>query len=289
MLNNKRNAALLFGEIIGMLGVAAVLIEAFFIISEISTKRYVAGSVTMSNCPSDMILIPAGEFIMGCYNDDACDNNENPHKRVYLDAFCMDRTEVTQGAYEKEVGYNPSYFKTCGSNCPVERVTWHNAGDYCTRVGKRLPTEAEWEKAARGTDGRTFPWGNAPPDCEKNTRANYACYKWRKDRRRKDSVFKMDGYAFTAPVGSFPSGASPYGVLDMAGNVWEWVQDCYDNDWFFWMPKRNPVNKISGCGLRVMRGGSWFCPVPLMRVSMRGGAVLGNDGSNDGFRCARDL
>ena len=175
----------------------------------------------------EMVLVPAGEFAMGSEegNPDAL-----PVHTVYLDSYYLDRYEVTNAQYQGFVTATrrtQSRF-TDDSNFndprqPVAGVTWSDAGDYCEWAGLRLPTEAEWEKAARGVDGLTYPWGNGSPD---GTHANFADvnseFAWR------DSSAD-DGYSFTAPVGSYPAGASPYGVHDLAGNLWEWLADWYDD------------------------------------------------------------
>jgi len=177
---------------------------------------------TLTPLPT-MVYVPAGEFIMG---SDEGDSDEQPVHTVYLDAFYIDKYEVTNAQYRRcvEAGAyslphstdrytDPNY-----AEYPVVYVDWYQAEAYCRWAGKRLPTEAEWEKAARGTEGRIWPWGNAfdgskVNSCDKNCPYDY------------NDASVDDGYADTAPVGSYPAGASPCGALDMAGNVWEWVAD----------------------------------------------------------------
>ncbi|MDQ3368614.1 MAG: formylglycine-generating enzyme family protein [Myxococcota bacterium] len=162
--------------------------------------------------PNDMVHVPAGPFLMG-----------EPAHEVELAEFWIDRTEVTQGDYDRCVAAG-----ACGAvpalldiglpppRYPVVNVTWNDAAAYCAWVEKQLPTEAQWEKAARGVDGRTYPWGEDPPTCE---RALFE--RWTPEKT--DACGEKDPYTATHPVGSHPSGASPYGALDMAGNVLEWT------------------------------------------------------------------
>ncbi len=204
---------------------------------------------------SVMIRVPAGTFTMGS-NEIA--RFSGPEHSVYLDEFCIDKYEVTNRQYRRfcDATHRPypgdpdflglsNYIVSCPSY-PVLNLSWADAKAYCDWVGKRLPTEAEWEKAARGTDARKYPWGNAEPDAEGLYRANYGAREgWAKD-----------GYEGTAPVGSFESGASPYGCMDMAGNVADWCSDWHGKDYYFSSPKNNPQGPSSGTH-RVIRGGSW--------------------------------
>ncbi|OGP59482.1 MAG: hypothetical protein A2V67_10775 [Deltaproteobacteria bacterium RBG_13_61_14] len=199
--------------------------------------------------------------------------NEEPAHRVSLDAFYIDKFEVTQGEYKECVRAgsckdNKKYDGFTGDRQPVVGVTWNQAKAYCEWAGKRLPTEAEWEKAARGTDGRMYPWGNQKASCEL---ANYDDCKMEK----------------TWPVGTKPDGASPYGALDMAGNVWEWVADWYEENYYSHSPNKNPTGSASGSG-RVLRGGSWFDYPGSLHASNRvtGGPDL--EYFYGGFRCSGD-
>ena len=231
-------------------------------------------SSASSAATGDMVLIPAGKFMMGCNEtvDSEWQDDEKPYHEVYLDAYSIDRHEVTLSDYRKcvesgkckEPGSSGecNWGKSDRSNHPVNCVDWTQAGQYCEYAGKRLPTEAEWEKAARGTDGRKFPWGNGKVTGRKANYCDSNCtYDW------KDSG-QDDGYAATSPVCSFESGNSPYGLCDMAGNVWEWVSDWYGKDYYASSGRRNPSGPSSG-KKRVLRGGSWLGEAGSLRASDR--------------------
>ncbi|MBI9044578.1 MAG: SUMF1/EgtB/PvdO family nonheme iron enzyme [Anaerolineaceae bacterium] len=247
-----------------------------------ATPEFVIGLTQIS--PYDgmvLVAVPAGEFEMGSNEDD----NEKPIHTVYLDAYWMDQTEVTNAMYEKcvEAGKcdkpgGSAYGDSNSSDHPVVYVDWNAAQDYCEWAGRRLPTEAEWEKAAQGTDGRIYPWGNEF-DGEKLNYCDVNCdYDW------ADEKFD-DGYADTAPVGSFSKGASPYGALDMAGNVWEWVLDWYDSDYYSSSPSENPQGPSTG-EYRVLRGGSWNYDVRFVRSADRHYWTPSLVDDDVGFRCA---
>jgi formylglycine-generating enzyme required for sulfatase activity len=217
-----------------------------------------------------MVYVPAGEFTMG---SDERNNNEKPAHTVYLDAFYIDKTEVTNAQYracvEAEACDSPSdttYYDNADYNQhPVVDVDWYQAEAYCQWAGKRLPTEAEWEKAARGTDERTYPWGEGI-DC---------------DHAQYDECG-----GGTVPVGSKSKGASPYGALDMAGNVLEWVADWYDSDYYSQSPEHNPPGPDSGTN-KVLRGGSWDFNQRDAYCSARDWGDPWSWYNYVGFRCAR--
>jgi formylglycine-generating enzyme required for sulfatase activity len=235
------------------------------------------------------VLVPAGEFLMGSTNADRdAVSDEKPQRKVYLDAYRIDRTEVTNAMYAQCVAAGACKAPTNSisatrrnyyadpqyANYPVIYVSWDAAQTYCKWGGGRLPTEAEWEKAARGPstgsgDGRIYPWGNEAPTCD---RLNY------------DSGRACIGD--TTPVGAYPQGASPYGALDMAGNVWEWVADWYDEKYYAAAPARNPPGPSSGQS-RVLRGGSWYYYLRNVRAAIRNRNAPGYVDNNVGFRCAR--
>ncbi len=240
-----------------------------------------------------MVYVPAGEFSMGS-NDENPD--EKPMHTVSLDAYWIDKTEVTNAMYavcvEKGACQPPSY---SGSNTrgsyyrdaqyagyPVIYVDWNKAQAYCQWAGVRLPTEAEWEKAARGMDGRNYPWGNTFDGSKANYCDRNCSNDWVADKNQDD------GYAETSPVGAYPSGASPYGALDMAGNVWEWVNDWYGETYYSESPLQNPQGPSSG-SYRVLRGGSWYSSEDVLRSAIRNGLDPTNTNNNNGFRCSRLL
>lgn len=249
------------------------------------------------------VFVPAGKFQMGSMDGEL---DERPVHFVYLDDFWMDKTEVTNAMFRKfvnETGYQtdaeqlgygwiwdvsdmPVYQKRSKADWahpegyfsnidgkdqwPVILVTWNDANSYCNWAGKRLPTEAEWEKAARGVDGRKYPWGNKKPACDL---AN---------SNQPHANICLPG---PAPAGSYPQGASPYGALDMAGNVYEWVSDWYAADYYSASPEQNPTGPVDGM-YKSVRGGDWFHDVQTIRTSSRDHADLGEPGQFTGFRCA---
>lgn len=223
-----------------------------------------------------MVLVPAGTFMMGSDEYD----DEKPVHRVYLDAYFIDQYELTTTRYAKflaETNYQKPYGwhevnLASHGNHPVIGVMWHHANVYCRWAGKRLPTEAEWEKAARGTDGRTYPWGNDVPN---SRHANFNKGAW-------------TGYTTLTSVKNHVAGKSPYGAYDMAGNVWEWVSDWYDEDYYKSAQKQNSKGPPSG-EYRVIRGGSWTNDPENLRSANRL-KVLTPDWYNFGIgvRCAQD-
>jgi formylglycine-generating enzyme required for sulfatase activity len=221
-----------------------------------------------------MVLVPAGKFTRGSNLGD----DEKPIKQIYLNAFYMDKFEVTVGQYARYLEATdmeePPDWSTMNQpqhlRRPVVNVSWEDAVNYCKWAGKRLPTEAEWEKAARGTDGRIYPWGNEAPT---RLHANYGRKDW-------------DDHQALAPVGSFEAGKSPYGIYDMAGNAWEWVFDWYEHDFYKKGPEKNPIGPARGDG-KVLRGGSWLYVSEFLRSAHRFDAQPTNRLFGYGFRCAR--
>lgn len=258
---------------------------------------------------SNMAHIPAGNFYMGSpfqqttkyYNqcktfDKSCKlwwfRDERPRHSVYLKEYWIDRYEATNADYMEFVlatGAHSALDDSCEtkgckdgnlwdgvsfpkviSEQPVIQVSWHDADAYCRWRGKRLPTEAEWEKAARGPSGKLYPWGNEPVTRDR------AVYKK-----------KWQGIKTLAPVGSHPKGASIYGVHDMAGNVWEWVSDWYQLDYYRNSPLRNPQGPPDG-KYKIVRGGSWINNPDTLHGAFRRWSLPEVRFNDTGFRCAKD-
>jgi len=225
----------------------------------------------------EMVRIPAGPFLRGT---DAGGFDEQPPREIYLDAFEIDKYEVTNHQYmefaaatgHRKAGPPSRYAKNVGKmrglNQPVVYISWEDAQEYCHWKGKRLPTEAEWEKAMRGTDGRLWPWGTV----EQPNGANWARIN--------------DGYEATAPVGTFKTDTSPYGVMDGAGNVMEWVEDWYGEGYYRESSEKNPPSPEHGV-YRVLRGGGYTTTGGDLRITSRSKMVPDFRDETIGFRCAR--
>jgi len=228
---------------------------------------------TSDASPGDTVAVPAGSFMMGCNAevDDECSDDEKPQHAVNLADFAIDVTEVTQDQYAACYAAGACTAPACPWDCsqgtlPATCLDWDQAKSFCAWAGKRLPTEAEWEMAARGTDALKFPWGNDDADC---TRTN------------------MSGCGDALmPVGSLPDGASPYGALDMAGNVVEMVADYYDASYYADSPTDNPTGPATGTRLGG-RGGGYKSETLWQRASKRDWYDTSDEGSALGFRCAQ--
>jgi formylglycine-generating enzyme required for sulfatase activity len=233
-----------------------------------------------------MILIPKGSFTMGSTQKDiqwVAEKffsaslewylDETPAHKVNLKAFYIDKHEVTNEEFltfrESVSGRNPKFMEEPKFNkprYPVVGIAWQEAVDYCRWMKKRLPTEAEWEKAARGDDARYYPWGNEPDNTKSNVRG------------------LEDENRYTAPVGDYEESRSPFGVYDMAGNVWEWT-----SDWYQPYAGNTQESDLYGTTLKVIKGGSWHSNMDLARSAIRGKAIPYQPQNYIGFRCARDF
>ncbi|HSF67548.1 MAG TPA: SUMF1/EgtB/PvdO family nonheme iron enzyme [Nitrospiraceae bacterium] len=236
-----------------------------------------------------MVLIPAGPFTMGSNNGFP---NERPEHTVTLDAYYIDRYEVTLSLYRKFLDavkheppptWNDEAATTVGDR-PAVGMSWESSAAYCRWAGKRLPTEAEWEKAARGGDGRRYPWGDMQPFVDI---ANYNRGMWVSEAITLVAVTSgLEG--MSVRHGLKEGGKSPYGVFHMAGNAAEWVADWYDRDYYQKSPGRNPLGPATG-EKRVLRGGSWADFPSALRVTARFSAEPDFEDRTVGFRCAMNM
>lgn len=273
-------------------------------------------SANSSEIPPDMALIPAGEFTMGTPDGSDGLADEHPERRVFIGGFLLDRFEVTNEAYLRFIQAThhrmPENARPSATlwahgvplpqitTHPVVNVSWEDAVAYCRWTGKRLPTEAEWEKAARGTDGRRYPWGHewdltkansasywAGRTIDFQSGADWEAFWVKGDGARLAKEKGVKGEILTLPVGSFPLGISPYGIHDLAGNAAEWVQDWYDPNYYRNAPLSDPTGPGRGA-IKAMRGGSWLKPAVSLRATDRDWGPMDSRPSGTGFRCAKD-
>jgi formylglycine-generating enzyme required for sulfatase activity len=251
-------------------------------------NEWVWASVTIVRpLPLDWVTVPAGNFLMGSMGGPETYDlvkvyfgvtDDVPTHTVYLNAYQIGKYEVTNQQYARCVtsglcrpaldtqGHPYRYTDPQYAQHPVVYVTWYDAVSFCAWSGGRLPTEAEWEKAARGTDRRTYPWGNQAPSA---TLANYD-----------------DMVGDTTEVGAYPAGASPYGALDMAGSVWEWTADWYSQNYYGRSPSNNPTGPRTGT-IKAARGGAFFSWPTAIQTTYRAGGRLSDAAPGLGIRCAR--
>ena len=244
----------------------------------------------------DMVKIPAGTFLMG--SDKKVDRNaylpEFPQRKVYLDAYEIDKFEVTTVQFLKFVlatnrpplidwQYDGGNFQETMASHPVMHVSWFDADAYCKWAGKRLPTSAEWEKAARGEDGRIYPWGNEPAGL---SRANFG--RTGLSGPVRDRPERLLLYPPIISVDKYENAVSPYGVYQLSGNVAEWTADWYYPNYYKKAPDRNPKGPDKGTQ-RAFRGGGWIDSTPSVRPAQRNGTEPNTKMNWLGFRCARDM
>ena len=272
----RRRERLRWLSIAGTAGLAIILIAVVTTLAATGQlNRWIYRPLRM-----EWVSIPAGEFLMGSLDGDpGARADEFPQHQVALSAYRIGKYEVTNRQYAQCVRAGvcraPStsrYLDPEYEDHPVVYINWEDANTFCqwNDSNGRLPTEAEWEMAARGTDGRTYPWGDQPPDC---SRANYS-----------DENVACTGD--TRPVGSAPDGASAFGASDMAGNVWEWVADWYSESYYASSPATDPAGPEGG-PFKVLRGGSWDKQEWNGRIALRVMGLPVNRNNRDGFRCAR--
>ena len=225
----------------------------------VNEERSIEVVLAQGDVPAGMMLVPAGKFIMGT---DGASPDERPQREVYVDAFYIDKFEVTNQEFKAVFALRK--FSKDQERFPVVGISFNQATGYAQKVGKRLPTEAEWEKAARGTDGREYPWGMEFDASRCN--------------------FSETGVNDVVRVGTHRPGASPYGCMDMAGNAYEWT-----SDWYQAYPGNTDVTKDYGQVFRVLRGGSFASDRFMVRCARRHYDRMGSAGHDYGFRCAKDI
>ena len=313
-----------------VVGVAAVCLLAGATAGSGAEKKAAPAKEIVGKDGAAMVLIPAGEFLMGsttttieewskiddCGPAKQCNlEDEFPQHPVMLNAFLIDKVEVTNAQYLKFVQaakhrapVSPSgpqdrsrnlweggKMPPAVANLPVVNVDWQDAKAYCEWAGKRLPTEAEWEKAARGPDGKAFPWGadwdrtllNSASMWAAQDLLSYESWAVWWDAKGFELLEAKTLAGVLKPGGSFPGGASPYGVHDMAGNVSEWVADWAGPDFYQASPDRNPTGPAGG-EKRALRGGSWYNHANGVRVALRRDAFPNHRANTIGFRCAKN-
>ena len=272
-MNGKRTVIVV---ILAILAIWAWVVPVEAQVDQLRKLKKERGTVKPEEAP--MAPIPAGEFWMGVDGTIGLDD-ERPRHKVWLDAYVMDRYEVTTSRYAAFLTASgraapwlwDSVNLQLHGDRPVIGVDWEDAEAYCRWAGKRLPTEAEWEKAARGTDERRYPWGNATPTADFANHALGARFSYSQ---------------VLTPVGRYEKGKSPFGLYDLAGNVWEWVHDWYGAAYYEQSPERNSIGPDEG-QFKVLRGGSWSDLPKYLLTYGRFKLPPTTRNSYTGFRCAK--
>ncbi len=295
----RRQIVVTSGVLIGLLsagGFAQALDVADVVREWTSEGKKLAAERIKLPAHDEMVLIPAGPFLMG--SNKKADRNayqvEFPQRTVYLDAYEIDKFEVTTVQYLRYVldkglpplidwQYDGGNFQETMVNHPVMHVSWHEADAYCRWAGKRLPTEAEWEKAARGEDGRIYPWGNQPAGLSRSNFGRTGLSGPVRDRPERLLL-----YPPIISVDKYDNSVSPYGIYQMSGNVAEWVADWYDPKYYTRAPDKNPQGPEKGTQ-RSFRGGGWIDSTPTVRAAQRNGTDPETKMNWMGFRCARTV
>jgi formylglycine-generating enzyme required for sulfatase activity len=281
--------------------------------SQAQSDTALAGNLAVA---ADWVLVRNGSFTMGATEEQQADffsftgpqkwmmskkplvESAGPAHEVYLDSFYIFRNEVTNVQYDRFKGATGRPHRDAGRhfegrNQPVVNVTWDDAQSFCAWLGARLPTEAEWEKAARGTHALVYPWGNTwdaakLQSIDRIAHQSFATFEEYEQWTKEHLFGNYEPEANTADVGSFPTGSSPYGVMDMAGNAWEWVADWYGSTYYGNSPKNNPKGPDSG-DRKVLRGGAWDAPRPANAAWFRETFMKPTDARNvTSFRCTKN-
>ncbi len=244
---------------------------------------------TSTGCPAGFLRIPSGTFMMGSPDTEG-DADEHPRHTLTVTGFCMQRLEVTAVDYQACINAGMCTATNTDAMCntqrlsthanhPVNCVDWNQAMTYCNYIGARLPSEVEWEYAARGSDGRKYPWGNTAPTPRRLNACGDECvaYAQRVHNETKTAMYAgSDGFEETSPVGTYPAGASPFGVLDMAGNVYEWTSSPY-----CMYPQHTCASQY-----RMYRGGGWYTD-KTDAIATRNGNLITDRSVVVGIRCAK--
>ncbi len=271
-----------------ILGLALAVAAGAFALRGHAPEAHATGIAT-SSCPPGFVRVPSGTFTMGSPYGDG-DPDEHPQHTLTLPGFCMQRLEVAAAEYDACITAGVCTATGTDTQCnsgrpdrqshPINCVDFNQAQTYCNYIGARLPTEPEWEYAARGSDGRKYPWGNQPPNAHLLNACGDECVQYAASLPTPETKHPMypgsDGYPETSPVGSYPRGASPFGIQDIAGNVYEWTSSPYCT-----YPQHTCSSQY-----RMYRGGGWYTE-KTAAVATRNGNLMTDRSVVVGIRCAK--